>query len=312
MPFLAPLPRLLLIPAALGLVLAKGCSGASGPKAGVQETYSKGGVTVRKIAVGDGTTHVRVIEADLRKPGVRVEIAADQIARRQGRVSGVARSVADWLEQRKGAVAGVNGGFFGTPTGDDSREIVGLLKLEGRVRSSAPVYHSDRTGLDYSRCALGFSGTGSPSMAWVTSRRGDPQSLFAHPAPEFSHQGTAWKPSSALACGPRLIRDSKVEVSFRGERLASPGRLPRTFIGFGGAGAQSDRFVLCAATGMEFEDCAEFLKGYFQEAYGIPCRHGMCLDGGSSTQAAWRENGTVRTDSPLNAEVPTALLVVSN
>jgi exopolysaccharide biosynthesis protein len=278
----------------------------------VQETYSKGGVTVRKIAVAEGTSHVRVIEADLRKPGVRVEIAADEIGRREGRVSGVARSVADWLEARKGAVAGVNGGFFGVSTGDQFREIVGLLKLQGRVRSSAPIYHSDRTGSDYARCALGLSEQGTPTMAWVTSRRGDPQSLFAHPAPEFSHRGTAWSPSSAIACGPRLIRDGKVEISFRGERLASPGRLPRTFIGFGGSGERTDRFVLCAATGMEFEECAEFLKDFFQEAYGIPCRHGMCLDGGSSTQAAWRENGAIRTDSPLNAEVPTALLVFSN
>ena len=113
MPFLPPFPRLFLIPAALGLILVKGCSGGLGPKAGVQETYAKGGVTVRKIAVGDGTTHVGVIEADLRKPGVRIEIAADEIGRRQGRVSGVAHSVSDWLDLRKGAVAGVNGGFFG-------------------------------------------------------------------------------------------------------------------------------------------------------------------------------------------------------
>lgn len=293
------------IPALVLAALAlKGCPSAPSP-ASVQESAGRGGVTVRKIAVGDGS-HVRVIDADL-AAGARVEIAAEDIARRDGRVTAVARSVPEWLE-RTGAFAGVNGGFFGQAVGTDYLEIVGLLKLNGRVRSAAPNHVSD-TGARYSRAALGLERDGTPRMAWVTSRPGDPQALFAHPEPVFERLGEPWRVEEALACGPRLIRDGKVEVSFRAERLASPGALPRTFIGFGGEGEKPTRFVMCAATGMEFEQCAEFLRRYFQEAHGATCREAMCLDGGSSTQAAWRENGEVRAEAPFSVRVPTAVLV---
>jgi hypothetical protein len=35
------------------------------------------------------------------------------------------------------------------------------------------------------------------------------------------------------------------------------------------------------------------------------------MDGGSSTQASWRENGTIRSDPDPHTSVPTALLVFS-
>jgi hypothetical protein len=291
---------------ALLVVALKGCPSGSAPPASVEESTASAGVSVRKIAVENGS-HVRVIDADLTAPGVRVEIAADDIARREGRVTGAARSVPEWVEQT-GAFAGVNGGFFGHAAGPSHLEIVGLLKVDGRVRSAAPSYQAD-SGERYARSALGLERDGTPSMAWVTSRPGDPQSLFAHPEPVFRGRGTRWEVEAALACGPRLIREGQPALTFRAERLASPGSLPRTFIGFGGRGERPERFVMCAATGMEFEECAEFLQHYFQEAHGMACREAMCLDGGSSTQAAWRENGAVRAETPFSIGVPTAVLV---
>jgi len=268
------------------------------------------GLVVRREAVRDGASHVRVLDVDLRARGVRVEVAAAEIARRRGRVTGAPFSLPQWLE-RTGAAAGVNGGFFGQAVESGGRgwlEIVGLLKLDGRVRSAAPTFRT-RGGVRYAHAAFGLTAAGAPRIGWVTGRPGDAQRLLEHPAPEVKGAGAPWEAADAVGCGPRLIRAGRVEVAARGERLASPGRLPRTFLGFGGRGARADRLVLCAATGMEFRECAEFLAGYFRRRHGFPCREAMALDGGGSTQAAWREGGAVRADSPLNIAVPTAVLV---
>jgi exopolysaccharide biosynthesis protein len=287
---------------ALAAVLLRGCPGeVSAP---VRQAKAAPGVVIREVTLHEGTTRVRVIDADLSAPGVKVEIAADDIARRSGRVTGAAYSVADWVE-RTGAVAGVNGGFFGERVGDHL-EIVGLLKLDGRVRSAAPSYRAQGGSMRYSRAALGFTRENEPSIAWVGGRSGAPQMVLSYPEPVVAGSGDEWNVRQAVACGPRLIHDGKVEVTYRDERLASPGRLPRTFVGYG-----KDHLVLCAATGLEFQECAEFLARYFREAHDSPCLDGMCLDGGGSTQAAWRDGGEIRTDSPLNIEVPTAILVHS-
>lgn len=302
-------PLRLVLPVTLGLLALRGCP-AEMSRHGAEETRPHPAITVRKIPVRGETSHVRLIDVDLTAPGVRVDIAAEDIARREGRITGRARSVAEWVEET-GAVAGVNGGFFGESVGADHLEIVGLLKLDGRVRVAGPVYRARSGEARYTRSALGLTAAGTPQMGWVSSRPGDPQTLREHAAPEVSGRGSAWPVEEALACGPRLISEGKVDVSFRGERLASPGRLPRTFVGFGGGGSRPQRMVLATATGMEFEECAEFLQRYFREAHRVECREAMCLDGGSSTQAAWREGGRVRTDSPLNIDVPTAVLVYS-
>ena len=292
-------PLRLVLPVAFGLLALRGCPGEPGKQ--VEEKRVHPAVVVRRVPVGDDASYVRVIDADL--SGARIEIAAEDIARRQNRITGRARSVADWVEHT-GAMAGVNGGFFGEAAGPEHLEIVGLLKVDGRVRSAGPTYHSRSSGADYARSAFGIDANGRPRISWVTSRRGDPQALFSHAGAELHDRGTRWSVREAVACGPRLIREGAIEVSYRGERLASPGALPRTFLGF-----SDRRVVLAAATGMEFSDCAAFMKRYFREAHGEVCREAMALDGGASTQAAWRENGAIRTDSPLNIEVPTALLV---
>jgi hypothetical protein len=271
------------------------------------------GVSVRQVKAGVAT--VRVIDVDLGAPGVRVDVAADDIAIRNGRITGRARPVSEWLEET-GAVAGINGGFFGASVGEEFKEIVGLLKLDGRVRVAAPRYHSTKANIDYSRAAFGVTREGRPYIDWVTSRPGSPQLLRSHAKPEPTGPGTTWEVEDAVACGPRLIREGKVEITFKGERLASPGALPRTFIGHAQPPGQSRRLLLCAADGMEFEECARFLMEYFQHEYRVPCAEGMCLDGGGSTQAAWREKtatGTrIATELHPGVSVPTALIVYSN
>lgn len=263
------------------------------------------GVTVRHAQVG--LSAVRVIDVDLGSGNTRVEVVAQEIRLRDGLVTGRARTLPDWLSAT-GAVAGVNGGFFGKTAGTEYKEIVGLLKQDGRVRAAAPLYRSRQSGERYSRSALGFTRLGTPRMAWVSSRPGKPSMLLSHPGPEVTEDAPSWTVQQAVACGPRLVRDGRVNITYRGERLASPGMLPRTFVGFGG-GREKRHLVLCAADGMEFSGCAQFLMEYFRREHGVPCSEGMCMDGGASTQAAWREGGAIHTDPDPGTTVPTALLV---
>jgi hypothetical protein len=302
----AGLLRVLLSAATVAALVHTGCQERAGTAPRVQQTRLAPGVTARTFK--QGLWGVRVIDVDLGQPGVRIDVAAEEIAVRDGHITGQAKTLPEWLKST-GAVAGINGGFFGYAVDEHRKEIVGLLKQAGRVRVAGTPRHSTRTGGSYTRCALGFTRAGEPRMAWVASVRGEPQALRAHAAPDLTGPGTPWTVRQALACGPRLLRDGKVDVSYRGERLASPGSLPRTFVGYGGKEGTPGHFVLCAADGMEFADCARFLAEYFQREYGVPCREGMCLDGGASTQAAWREAGRITTNPDPGTTVPTALLV---
>ncbi len=263
-------------------------------------------MVVRLERAGGG--NVRVLDIDLNDPSLRVEVAVAEVARRDGRITGRAYSVPEWLEQT-GAVAGINGGFFGETVAGDFKEILGLLQTSGRVRSVAPVHQARGSDTRYARAAVGFTGEGTPLIDWVTNRPGDDQRLRAHEAPEFKGAGQRWRVEQALGCGPRLIRGGKASVTYRGERLASPGRLPRTFLGYGGRKGAAERLVLCAADGMEFAECAEFLLDYFARQYQAPCHEALCLDGGASTQAAWREKGRVTASPDPGTTVPTAVLV---
>jgi hypothetical protein len=265
------------------------------------------GLTVFRME--QGGLGVRVIEADL-EAGVRVEVAADEIAVRQGRITGRARTLPQWL-RATGAAAGVNGGFFGATVDEEHEEIVGLLKRAGRVRVAAQVYRSRPRGTRYARSALGLTARGRPDIQWATSRPGDPQALRSHPEPEFSGSGSVWKVREALGCGPRLIHGGEIAVASRAERLASPGALRRTFAGYGGPGGKPRYLVLCAARGMAFEECAAFLMRFFRQRHELPCREGMCLDGGGSTQAAWRAGEGIHADPDPGTPVPTALLLYS-
>lgn len=302
----------LLVLAGLSLALTRVGCGTKGASVSAPASLAPG-VTIRQVKAGVAT--VRVIDVDLGVPGVRVDIAADDVAVRDGRITGRAHQVSEWLE-KTGAVAGVNGGFFGARVGEEFKEIVGLLKLDGRVRVAAPRYHSSKANVDYSRSALGITREGRPFIDWVTSRPGAPQSLRSYSKAEFSGAGSPWEVQDAVACGPRLVREGKIEITFKGERLASPGQLPRTFVGHAQPPGQARRLVLCAADGMEFEDCARFLMEYFQRQYGVPCAEGMCMDGGSSTQAAWREKtadgARIATDLHPGVTVPTAVIVYSD
>lgn len=293
----------------LFVVVLLPCLGGCTVAAQTQARGPAPGVHTRVVSHGEA--RVAVIDVDLQVRGVRVEVAASDVRVRAGVVSGRARTLEEWL-RATGAVAGVNGGFFGKTIGDDFKEIVGLLKDAGRVRAAAPAYPSRRTGGRYAHAGLGWTREGMPRITWVTSRPGWPSELRSHPQPDLRGSGRPWRIHEGLSCGPRLIRSGKIAVSARGERLVSPGVLPRTFAGYDEERGQPHRLVLCATDGMEYEDCARFLVNYFRGEHQSICRDALCLDGGASTQAAWRSGTRIETRPGYAASVPTAILVFGN
>jgi exopolysaccharide biosynthesis protein len=263
------------------------------------------GVTLFRVKYGAST--MRALRIDLAEPGARVEVAADEIGFRKGRITGRARSVPEWIA-RTGAIAGVNGGFFGESVGDEFKEIVGLCKIAGKVRSAGPTFRSRRSGKGYVHSAFGLTRGGEARIGWVNSVKGSPQSLRSHSEAEIGGRGAEWSVWQAVGCGPRLVHDGKAKVSALSERLMSPGDLPRTFMGIGGEGSQR-RLVLAIADGAEFGTCADFMVDFFRTRCEVPCSESMALDGGASTSMAWREGATVDVSPPLSATVPTAVLV---
>jgi hypothetical protein len=296
------------------------------------ETAGRPAVQFRQLH--DRWSRVSLLDVDLTRPGVRVEVAAADATRRySGCADGTARTVADWC-RATGAVGGINGGFFGRDLGRDRKEIVGLLKMDGNLYARAPRYrvkrssvsgvrYSDGTKIDtehrrpntgpptpfYAHSALGFTGDGRPEIDWVISDPRRPSELLAFERPDRLRAGLPWEVDSGLSGGPRLIARGRIGVADREERLASSGLLPRTFVGYGGPAGAPQHLVLGVATAMTFQDAARFLDGYFRRFHGVPCAEAMSLDGGPSSQLAYRADGVLYEAQSSDVTVPTALLV---
>jgi hypothetical protein len=280
----------------------------------------------------DRWSRVSVLDVDLSCPGVRVEVAAaDPTPRRSNCADGATHTLAEWC-RRTGAVGGINGGFFGRDLAGGRKEIVGLLKLAGELYGRAPRHWDRRPRLQpgslgsrrltsegrfpepiaYTHSALGFDQDGRPAIDWVASDPLEPRRLFAYPAPEGLHDASPWDIVSGLSGGPRLIARGRLAVSDRGEHLASGGLLPRTFVGYAVQGGVPRYLVLGVATAMTFQDAARFLQGYFRRFHALPCAEAMSLDGGPSSQLAYRADGALYEAQASDTTVPTCLLVFSD
>jgi exopolysaccharide biosynthesis protein len=249
-------------------------------------------------------TEVWLIDIDLSRPGVQVSVAAHGLRRGEAPATGDARTAAEWCAGT-GAVAAVNGGYFGA--GDDARkEIVGLLVQRGRVVSSASVRRGDRGS--YVRSVFGASSRGVPAIRWATGSRGAVR-LRGHRGPTDAASAGAWSPASAVGCGPRLISGGKVKVADRAERLVSPGRVPRTFVGYSLSRGRPAHLVLAVGQRMDYADAAAFLKAYFRGFHRAACAEAMCVDGGGSSQMAYREGEHIRMPISSLVTTPTAIVV---
>lgn len=249
---------------------------------------------------------------DLRRSTVHVAIVAAGIGRADGRVVGTARTPGEWQE-KTGALATVNGGYFGRVTSDGRREIVGLLVQNGRVRHAAPSMHGrGGNGLaagEYVRSAFGLTADGVPKIAWVSSAPGSPQNLRTHAGP-MAAAGGAWRVKEAVGCGPTLIQAGKINVADRRERLVSPGPQARTFVAYDGPPGQPRHLVIGIASAMTYDNLAAWLAAYFPKFDGMTAQAAMCLDGGASTQMSYRQNGALHSPRDTGVAVATAVVLL--
>lgn len=283
-----------------GAVLAVAPLGA--PRAEWKSVGQPGpGVTVdsRRGSTGE----VTVIRVDLSPGKARLEVAAADIARREGAVSGRALPLAGWLA-RTGACAAVNGGFFGRDVSQEHLQILGLLKFRGRVRSAAPRLRS-RGGQAYARAALGIPTSGLPEVAWVTGLR----PLLAYCDPLLNAAGRVWAVREAIGCGPALIRQGVTRVTDSEERLISPELEPRTVVATARGDQGEPIAALFAFERSGFDGCAQGVREYFEHRGRARVIDAICLDGGSSTQAIWKDRGGLASTNPFARSVPTAVVV---
>jgi hypothetical protein len=204
------------------------------------------------------------------------------------------------------------------------------------VAFPGPVPSSLRSPIAYAHSALGFDAEQQPAIDWVVSDPHRPTRLLAFEQAELPADleyrisdlalgGTGsksqiqnpisrirpWDMRFALSGGPRLIARGEIAVSDRDERLKSSGLLPRTFVGYAGDrdGVGPRHLVLGAATAMTFQDAARFLAGYFRRFHGVACAEAMALDGGPSSQLAYRADGMIYEAQTSDVTVPTCVIV---
>jgi hypothetical protein len=265
-----------------------------------------GGVSYRRETFRGSP--VDVLDVDLDTPGVSVRVHGQQVVRGGGawRV-GDAFTLPVWC-RLTGAVGGINGGFFGLEVAPGRKEVIGLLQLQGRVVAPAAHYRSRPDRVRYAHSALGVDARGNPRIDWVVGARDESAGLLCFDRPERLEEGRPWPCRDAVAGGPRLIQTGRVAVAARAERLASPGKRPRSLVGYTLARGRR-HLVLAAAAAFTYEDAAAFLAGYFRRQHGLPCGEAMCLDGGTSSQLAFRQGRRYRAPFPSTVSVPTCVLV---
>lgn len=256
---------------------------------------------------------VDLLDVDLDTPGVSVRVHARRPVPGAGgwRVAD-AFTLPVWC-RLAGAVGGVNGGFFGQEVAPGRKEVIGLLQVDGRVQAPAALYRSrgDRR-IIYAHSAFGVGADGRPLIDWVVSDRHNRRRLLCYARPEGLRDGRPWRSQSALAGGPRLIHRGRVAVAARAERLASPGALPRTFVGYAVSRHGARHLILATASAFAYADAAGFLQEYFRREYGVSCDEATCLDGGPSSQLAYRAGRAVRSGLETDTAVPTCVLVHDN
>jgi len=202
-----------------------------------------------------GKQTVNVIQVDLNNPHVTVRPI------KHATCTGTTSSLASGA----GAVAAINGGFFG---GCDS---VSMIKLNGTVLDTNPGYKPARATLGINHT------TRTPYVDWIASTN-------------------SWSAvDQAIGGGPNLVSSGSSDVTWVEEEFDSGylAKNPRTAAGF----TSSNLLLLVtvdgrtsAGIGMTLSELASFM-------IALGCTEAMNLDGGGSTTAWTTNDGVVNTPS---------------
>ncbi|WP_395142690.1 phosphodiester glycosidase family protein [Armatimonas sp.] len=252
------------------------------------------GVTFRT----DKASGAQTLTVDNTLARIRPIVVAENLQHLRNNLVGDAKTVHEWA-QKYGAVAGVNGGFFGESYDSLGRrkQLVQLCVVEGKiVAPGTPV----GTAL---RSAIGFTQSGKPEIAWVVGTEKDGARRYEKPTK--AKNGLTWRMDYALACGPRLIHRGKIDVADRAEKLVSDVRTGRMAV------ALSARYlVFCRADAMTYGELAHSLVEFFKTTLHSSPDEAMCLDGGPSAQMVYQDGGGLKDVEPTGVQVPTAILLV--
>jgi len=275
------------------------------------ETLAKG-VTHYGIQTGPATG-IDIIAVDLATTNARLSVGAKDIRADGGAI--VARAITPTQWVKGGALAAVNGGYFGEDH-DTAKEIVGLLVQNGRVRHAAPALTGrGGNGLapgHYVRSVFGLMPGGAPRITWAATDIGHAQTIRAYdtPTPANLANGVAWRPLSAIGCGPTLIHNGKSVVTDRSERLVSEGPLPRTFVAYDLVDGHPRHVAFGIANAATFDEITTELQDFFSTYEHTRAWAAMCFDGGSSTQMTYRIGKTISAPRETEVGVTDCLLVV--
>ena len=291
------------------LLIATGCT-APPPKPPELPTTTE--LAEGVVYEHDSARGVSVLDIDLQTARYMPVVIARNVTRVGNNFVGDARTVGDWME-KTGAIAAVNGGFFGDTyapvNGTDRKQIVGLSVVNGIITTPGTRTLSTRNpGQHFLRGAVGFTKRGVPDIAYATATRTAGTRRYTDVL--SASKGTPWAMQWAVQCGPRLYSWGQLHITDREERLISAGELPRTAIAYDLEGGKPHHLVLLCAEAMTFAQTATYLAETFVRRHGTPIRDALCLDGGGSTQMAYRVGSVIETANACKTTVPTAILLV--
>jgi hypothetical protein len=222
--------------------------------------------------------------------------------------------------QRVGALAGVNGGYFGGSTSYSAVVYPNEVMAQNiaAVTRTAGVYNITRS-------FFGLSTARKPAINWIYHFGATTADIYRYAAPTPNTQTTpAAAPAKAggtpydsllagIGGGPTLVKGGVLqytydEEAFFGSGVDGESVNPRTAVGF----TATNHVILLVADGRQAGTSGVTLPDLAQIMISLGCVEAMNLDGGGSTQmAAKTAPGYQYVDIPSESrDVPTILAAV--
>ena len=210
-------------------------------------------------------------EVDLRDDNLKLRVQGSNIKR---------QTTLEAYRQFHGILA-INGGYFSDTSS------VSVLISDGEVVSAG---HSGNEP----RGAFGMV-QGEPEIVWTNSKNS--RLPYKYEFPKISQKMEIWNPAQAVGGGPVLIKEGKINVTFREEAFGGSHlqRHPRTAIGY----KDKNTLLLMVVDGRQLASAGVTLPELAELILRIGAKDALNLDGGgSSAMVAAGEVVNIPTDIP--------------